>query len=171
MSSATQTIVRERPSAPFPVLIAALVFGFALLALFIWRWNDSEARGAMSIPTLELGTQGDSMAFDRTELKVRTGTMVKVVFHNNSRLVAMEHNWAVVQPGTELTVAAAGTAAGRENNYLRPNDPNVIAFTKLAAPGESSSVTFPAPPPGNYPYFCAFPGHQVTMKGALVVTP
>lgn len=164
------TIVRERAPAAFPFLLAALALAAAVLALVAWRWNDSESRGATSIPVLELGTQGDSMVFDRTELKARAGAMMKVVFHNNSRLVAMGHNWVLVQPGTEQTVAAAGAAAGPENDYLRPNDPNVIAFTKLSAPGESSTVTFVAPPPGNYPYFCAFPGHQAVMKGTLVVS-
>jgi azurin len=171
MSSATQTIVKKRMSAAFPVLIATLAFVVATVTVFAWRWNDSETRGAISIPVLELGTQGDSMVFDRAELKARAGTMVKVVFRNNSRLVAMAHNWVLVQPGAEQSSAAAGIAAGEKQNFRAPNDPNMIASTKLTPPGESSSVTFVAPPPGNYPYFCAFPGHQMVMKGTLHTMP
>ncbi len=171
MSSATDAIGGERTPATFPFFIVALVVATALLALVAWRWSESQTRGTISIPVLELGTRGDSMVFDRAELKARAGTMVKVVFRNNSRPGAMAHNWVLVQPSTEQMVATAGAAAGPENDYLRPNDPNVIAFTKLSAPGESISVTFTAPPPGIYPYFCAFPGHQMVMKGTLIVTP
>ncbi len=171
MSSGTQSIIKERAPSAFPFLLAALAVAAGVLALVVWRWSDSEARGAMSIPVLELGTQGDSMVFDRTELKVRAGTMVKVVFRNNARLVAMAHNWVLVQPGAEQSSAAAGMAAGEEQDFRAPNDPNVIAATKLTPPGESSTVTFIAPPPGNYPFFCSFPGHQTVMKGTLIATP
>ncbi len=170
MSSATQSIGRGGAPAALPFVIGAVVIAAALLALSAWRSTNSEARGASSIPTLELGTQGDSMVFDRTELTVRTGTMTKVVFHNNSRLSDMDHNWILVQSGAEQTSAAAGIAAGKEQDFVSPNDPNVIAFTKLAGRGKSSSVEFVAPPPGRYPYFCGFPGHQMVMKGTLVVT-
>ncbi len=171
MSAGTQTIIKERAPSGFPFLIAAAAVAVGVLALVLWRSSNSEARGAMSIPVLELGTQGDSMVYDRTELKVRAGTTVKIVFRNNSRLVAMAHNWVLVQPGTAESSAAAGMAAGEEQDFRAPNDPNVIAATKLTPPGESSTVTFVAPPPGNYPFFCSFPGHQAVMKGTLIATP
>jgi azurin len=169
MRSGTQTIKERAPSA-FPFLIAVLAVAAGALALAFSRWSDLGERGAMPVPVLELGTRGDSMVYDRTELKVRAGTMVKVVFRNNSRLVAMAHNWILVQPGGEQSSAAAGIIAGKEQDFRAPNDPNVIAATKLTPPGESSSVTFLAPPPGNYPYFCSFPGHHTVMKGTLIAT-
>ncbi len=169
MSSATNTLVRRRPPSAFPYFVTVLAIAALSLLFIAWRWIDVPPRS--TIPVLELGTRGDSMVFDRPELTARAGTMVKVVFRNNSRLVDMPHNWVLVQAGTEDAVAMAGAAAGPQSDYLRPNDPNVIAFTKLSGPGVSSSVTFIAPPPGNYPYFCAFPGHHAVMKGTLVVTP
>ena len=169
MSSATNTLVRQRPPSAFPFLVMVLALSALSLVFIGWRWIDFQPRN--TIPVLELGTRGDSMVFDRTELTARAGTMVKVVFRNNSRLVDMPHNWVLAQAGAEDAVAMAGAAAGPQSDYLRPNDPNVIAFTKLSGPGVSSSVTFIAPPPGNYPYFCAFPGLHAVMKGTLVVTP
>ena len=169
MSSATNTLVRQRPPSAFPFLVMVLALSALSLVFIGWRWIDFQPRS--TIPVLELGTRGDSMVFDRTELTARTGTMVRVVFRNNSRLVDMPHNWVLTQAGAEDAVAMAGAAAGPQSDYLRPNDPNVIAFTKLSGPGASSSVTFVAPPPGNYPYFCAFPGHHTVMKGTLLVTP
>lgn len=150
----------------FFVLVAGLTFTIA--------GCDS---GAQSISPhapqimLEIGTQGDSMVFDQRELSAPAGALITVTFHNRSRLVTMDHNWILAQPGTEESVVRDGVAAGAENDFVAPNDPNVIAKTRLTPRGESSSVTFPAPPPGSYPYLCAFPGHQMVMKGTLTITP
>jgi azurin len=47
----------------------------------------------------------------------------------------------------------------------------VLAHTKLLGPGESETVTFNAPfIPGEYPFFCSFPGHYSQgTKGVMTV--
>jgi len=61
--------------------------------------------------------------------------------------------------------AAAGEAAG----YV-PNDPAILAKTKLLNGGESDTATFTAPAAGTYTFLCTFPGHFVAgMKGTLTV--
>ena len=153
---------------------ALLLLALAAVAAFTLAGCDSgaqslSARGPQVV--LEIGTQGDSMVFDRRELTAPAGSVITVTFHNRSRLVAMDHNWILARPGSEESVVSAGVAAGAENDFVAPNDPNVIAKTSLTPRGESSSVTFPAPTPGAYPYLCAFPGHQMVMRGTLTITP
>ena len=45
-------------------------------------------------------------------------------------------------------------------DYVPKDFKGVLANTKLLGPGESDTVTFNAPfIPGDYPFFCSFPGH------------
>ena len=117
-----------------------------------------------------IGTVGDTMAYDTTTFAVRAGQKVHVVLKNNGKSPAMHHNWVLVQPGKEADVANAGMAAGEAANFEKAGDPNIIAATPLSAPGSTVEVTFTAPGPGKYPYICTYPGHYQTMKGTLEVT-
>jgi azurin len=118
---------------------------------------------------LAIGAVASTMTFDKTSLVVPAGAEVHLVL-KDAKPGTLMHNWLLVRPGTEAAVAAAGLAAGLAGNYVTAG-PDVIAYTRLAKPGGSSEVTFPAPPPGSYPYICSFPGHYLLMKGTLVVTP
>jgi azurin len=122
-----------------------------------------------SATEIQLGTVGDTMAFDKTALEVKAGATVKLTLKNNATSPAMQHDFVLVKPGTENDVGAAGIAAGPTKNYI-PDSPNVLAHTKILKPGESETITFTAPSePGNYPYICTFPGHYAVMKGVLKV--
>ena len=46
---------------------------------------------------------------------------------------------------------------------------DVIAATKLLGPGESETISFTAPEPGDYQFVCSFPGHFAMMRGIMVV--
>ena len=96
-----------------------------------------------------------------TRFCVRGGTQVTLTFRNVSTV--NQHNWVLVNPGTKDDVAARGTAAGPNNDWLQPGDPDVIASTKLLNAGETAEITFAAPPPGIYQFVCTFPGHNSTM--------
>ncbi len=118
---------------------------------------------------LNIGSKGDEMAFDVTELTVKAGQMVKLTFKNNTKSSGMQHNWVLVKAGSETEVANAGMQASEANNWVAEG-PNVIAHTALAKnPGDTVSVVFKAPEAGSYPYICTFPGHSVVMKGVLKV--
>ncbi len=116
-----------------------------------------------------IGTVGNTMAFDKTTLTVPTGSTVHVIV-KNAEPGMLPHNWVLVKPGREASVAAAGIPKGLEGNYVDPGV-DVLAYTPLAEPGKQSDVTFSAPAPGSYPYICTFPGHYLMMKGVLSVTP
>jgi len=131
------------------------------------------AEPAAPKPTAEfkLSSVGNTMLYDVTTFTVSVGRPVHLVFHNNSTMKLLPHNWALVKPGTEAAVAAAGLKKGEPGGYLDTQSPEVLAYSPLAAQGTTVEVTFTAPTqPGTYPYICTVPGHYLKMKGTLVVT-
>jgi azurin len=119
---------------------------------------------------ITLSTVGDTMAFDKTMLIVPTGKTVHITVKNKGTMAVMQHNWVLVKPGSEAAVALDGLNNAPDAGYVVPG-PNVLAASNLAQPGQLAEVTFTAPAPGKYPYICTFPGHYMTMKGVLTVTP
>jgi len=120
---------------------------------------------------LEIASVGNTMTFDQTALTVPSGAEVHLVFKNRSTVSTLPHNWVLVKPGTEASVAAAGLKRGEMAGYFEVSDHDALAHTPMAKPGDSSEVTFTAPDPGKYPYICTVPGHYMMMKGELTVTP
>ncbi|HEY1959625.1 MAG TPA: plastocyanin/azurin family copper-binding protein [Polyangiaceae bacterium] len=120
---------------------------------------------------LNLGTVGDTMAYDTTAFTVKTGQTVHVVLTNHATSAVMKHNWVLVKPGTEAKVATAGMTAGEAAGYVPAGDADVLAHTPLSQPGTQVETSFTAPAPGSYPFMCTFPGHYQTMHGTLTVTP
>ena len=115
----------------------------------------------------------DAMQYDKKELDVAADcTQVELTLTHSGKLpaAAMGHNWVLVKSADVTAVANAGMSAGLTNNYLTPNDPRVIASTKVIGGGETATVTFPTSKltkGGDYTYMCTFPGHYVIMKGTL----
>jgi azurin len=120
---------------------------------------------------LQLATVANTMTYDKTALTVPTGAEVHLVLKNNATMATLPHNWALVKPGTEASVAAAGLKVGERAGYLDASDSNVLVHSPMAKPGETTEFTFTAPEPGKYPYICTVPGHYMMMKGVLTVTP
>ena len=119
---------------------------------------------------LELSAVGNTMAFDKTKLTVPAGAQVHLTLKNPATMATLPHNWVLVATGTQAAVAAEGLAKAPDAGYV-VDGPNVLAHTPLAPPGGTTEVTFTAPAPGNYPYICTVPGHYISMKGTLTVTP
>jgi azurin len=120
---------------------------------------------------LAIASVANTMAYDKTALTVPTGAEVHITFKNNSNMSTLPHNWVLVKPGTEASVAAAGLKMGEAAGYLDVRDKDVLFNTPFAKPGETVELTFTAPEPGKYPYICTVPGHYLMMKGVLTVTP
>ncbi len=120
---------------------------------------------------ITLNAQGLSMAemsYDKAELKVAAGSTILLTLENKSTDESMPHNFVLVQKGEEKFVADAGLKAGLDANYV-PSIEEVLVSTKMLKPGEKVIITFPAPPKGEYPYICTYPGHYTIMKGKLIV--
>lgn len=132
--------------------------------------TKTKSAAAQQGVNLEISTQGNSIAFDKDHLTVSPGQSIRLTFKNSASSGSqMFHSWVLIQPNTEEQVAAAAASAGEEKGYI-PEDPHIIAHTRLLKPGESQTITFRAPSsPGKYPYICTFPGHYVSMKGVLEV--
>jgi azurin len=121
---------------------------------------------------IQIAAVGNTMAFDKTALTVPAGAEVHLVLKNNATVATLPHNWVLVKTGTEASVAAAGLKRGDKAGYVDVMDRDMLAFTPLAKPGETTEATFTAPSdPGTYPYICTMPGHYMMMKGVLTVTP
>ncbi len=128
------------------------------------------ASALVSIKTIRIGTKGSNIYFNKGTLSARHGEKIRLIFTNNAEKGSgLQHDWVLVKPGTDNTVAQAAIEAGPETGYV-PHSPDVLAHTKLINPGDQTTITFTAPnAPGSYPYICTFPGHAVTMKGTLQV--
>ena len=120
-------------------------------------------------PTQEISVNDDLLHFDKNEIQEAAGTEVVLCFNNGSRV--NQHNWVIVQAETKDDVARRGLEAGPDNEYVQPEDPDVIAHTKLVDPGGKGVVRFTAPEPGSYQFVCTLPGHNFAMFGEFVVTP
>jgi len=118
--------------------------------------------------TILLGTL-PGLRFDQTELRVKAGQQILLIFRNRDD---MSHNFVLCAPGRG---PAVGTAAltlgvdGASRDYV-PDTADVLYHTALVGPEGSDRIYFAAPAtPGDYDYICSFPGHFAAMKGVLHV--
>lgn len=122
--------------------------------------------------TITIRPQGNQMKYKQTEFTVAPGETIELVFENTATSPSMVHN-VVLLTSTEDAVfervGEAGMSAGSSNDYV-PEDDAIIAYTEVAQPGETVSVTFTVPEePGEYGYVCTYPGHWATMQGTMYV--
>ena len=87
---------------------------------------------------------------------VPAGSAMTINLKNNG---ALEHNWAIVKPGSEVPVPFIEA----DNSDL------ILEDTGLNAAGESSTATLTAPAAGEYQVICTVAGHYPSMQGKLVV--
>jgi azurin len=119
--------------------------------------------------TLEVG---DTIGYDRSELRVGAGDEVTVTITHTGTLgvESMGHNFVLLKQGVDMSGFATAAQQAADQGYIPPGrEGNVIAHTKLVGGGESDSVTFQAPKPGTYQFLCSFPGHWSGMNGVLIV--
>ena len=123
--------------------------------------------------TITLHPKGNQMKFRETEFSVAPGETIELVFENTATSPSMQHNVVVLNSTEDAVfrrVGEAGMSAGSANDYV-PEDDAIIAYTPIAPPGETVSVTFTVPEQtGDYGYVCTFPGHWATMQGTMRVT-
>lgn len=111
---------------------------------------------------------GDELKFKQTTFTVAPGQTVQLIFKNTASV--MPHNVVVLNTDSPTVVNRVGTAALTDPDYV-PDDPAILAFTKVAQPGQTVEITFRAPDrPGRYRYICTFPGHYTLMQGTMVVS-
>ncbi|WKY57048.1 azurin [Vibrio sp. SNU_ST1] len=113
----------------------------------------------------------DQMKFSTDILSVPSSCKeVKVTLNHTGSLPAqsMGHNIVITDTALFQAVGIDGMSAGIDNNYVKPNDNRVYAFTRIIGGGESTSVTFSTEKMkagGDYSFICSFPGHWAIMRG------
>ena len=137
----------------------------------VMGYRIQPAAGRSHDVELMIATDGDLLAFKPSTLTCPSGAHVRLTFFHTGKYIRQEHDWVLTIPGAATVVAKAGLKAGESAGYLRPDDRRVLAATRLCSKGEQVSVEFIAPAPGNYPFMCSYPGHDMFMHGILVVTP
>jgi azurin len=164
--------VNRRGFLKTAALFAGMGVGGAVLSACGGGGTSAGSGGAAAAQevTLEIGSKGDELLFDKAELTAPAGAKVTLKFKNNASAASgNKHNWVLAKAGQADAIAADGIAAGEASNYLKAGDNRVIANTKLIEAGKEDTVTFTAPAAGSYDFICTFPGHNVAMKGKLVV--
>ena len=123
----------------------------------------------MEINLEALGNSMDVMSFSMSEIRVKSGTTVKLHLINRASDAAMKHNFFIVKDGTAESVAMASNTAGADKNFIPDDKTNVLYTSRVLEPGESEDLIFAAPPSGTYQFVCTYPGHWQKMHGRFVV--
>lgn len=119
-------------------------------------------------------TGNDTMQFDKREFTVKSAEKVELEFKNIGKLpkIAMGHNLVILKKGIsslKFGQKVMSLGANATNALPEGSMEDVIAATKLLGPGETETLTFTAPDPGDYQFVCSFPGHFAMMRGIMVV--
>ena len=147
---------------------ALLVAGLPALLL------GAPAQAASKVCKLAISAN-DAIQYDKKQLTITSDcTQVELTLTHTGKLPAqsMGHDWVLVKAEDLSTVASDGLTAGIANNYVKKDDPRVIAHTKVVGGGESTSVMFStsALKKGqSYKYLCTFPGHNALMNGDFII--
>ncbi|MEM7697015.1 MAG: plastocyanin/azurin family copper-binding protein [Verrucomicrobiota bacterium] len=119
-------------------------------------------------PTIiEITALEAQLRFDQKIIRVPVGQLLRLTLNNPDKLA---HNLVVVQPGKNREVAMAAVSLG-EDGFAKgwlPEHSDIIAATKMLNYGEDDQIAFTLSKPGEYPFVCTFPGHDLTMLGTLV---
>jgi azurin len=152
-------------------LISGTAMGATVLTACGGSATPAGGAAASGAPvSLEIGSKGDELLYDKAELTAAPGSKITLKLKNNASAASgNKHNWVLAKAGQSDAVAADGIAAGEASGYLKAGDTRIIANTKLIEAGKEDSVTFDAPAAGSYDFICTFPGHNVAMKGKLVI--
>ena len=67
-----------------------------------------------------------------------------------------------------LAIALGNDGFGKQ---WRPDTPLILWGSTMIDYDEETVISFTAPPPGDYPYVCTFPGHAMMMRGVMKVLP
>jgi len=117
----------------------------------------------------------DQMRFDTDRIVMDASCeefTVHLTHSGNLAKNVMGHNWVLTLAEDLRGVANDGISAGLDNDYIKPDDERVIAFTEIIGGGEETSITFDVSglsKDKDYEFFCSFPGHSALMKGAFVI--
>ena len=134
------------------------------------------ADASPSAVTATIRTKPAQMKYDLERINATPGAKVIITLQNDDDL---PHNLVVCKPkeggvndkGLEVAMAAWNMGeAGIKQDWI-PQNPRIIANTKMVNPHQTGTATFTVPEAlGDYPFVCTFPGHAMMMNGVIHVT-
>jgi azurin len=116
-----------------------------------------------------------SMAFSSKEITISKACKeVNLTLKNTGTMpkAAMGHNLVISKKSDMQGILADGNTAGLSKNFVKENDPRVIAYTPVLGGGESSTIKFKTDKFDTkeaFSFFCSFPGHAAVMNGVVKV--
>ncbi|MBO6620819.1 MAG: cupredoxin domain-containing protein [Balneola sp.] len=113
----------------------------------------------------------DGMRFDLDEIQVHAGATIELTLvHTGKRTKEeMGHNFVLLNKEVEIRPFAMSVLDEKENGYVPESKEDIIVFTDVIGGGESTTITFEAPPKGIYNFLCSVPGHFGLMQGKFIV--
>jgi azurin len=120
-------------------------------------------------------TGDDSMHYNGDRFTVVAGQPVRVDLTNigSKPATEMEHDFVLLKPGTDAMLFNLTCAMAKSDGFLPPAQlDKVITHTAFAGPGQTVTITFTAPAPGQYTFLCNYPGHYAAgMHGTMTSAP
>jgi uncharacterized cupredoxin-like copper-binding protein len=154
----------ERSEGSVVVSLLATCF---LLAVAIATSNRSVVSLHAGIPadtTVTIKAATSTLEFEPGLISAKAGTKLRLVFVNSGTL---PHNFVLAKTEEDIDdLAPAAMQAGGDYVPLNMKD-KMLAYTKLASPGDTVEVTFTVPPAGTYTFVCLMSGHATMMVGKL----
>jgi len=117
----------------------------------------------------------DMMTFESKAIEISKSCKQFTVHLKHTGQLAknvMGHNLVIAKTADMQPIATESLAQGVDKDYLKADDPRILAHTKMIGGGEQDSVTFEVGKlSANEPYsfFCTFPGHVALMNGAVTL--
>ena len=118
---------------------------------------------------------GDNLKFSQDKIVAsKTCETVTIKLRHEGKLPKnmMGHNWVLTTAADVSAVATDGMSAGLNNQYVKPGDSRVIAFSEMIGGGEETSMSFSIDKIAlgtDYIFFCSFPGHFYAMRGVFEI--
>ena len=117
---------------------------------------------------LRVASDGDELTYKPSHLTCPTGALVRLSFDHAGEILSAVHDWVLLRPG--MRTAFLADAIKPEIDALTLDRAMVLVATPMCARGQSVTIEFTAPAPGEYPFVCSVAGHGETMSGILTVT-
>jgi azurin len=139
---------------------------------FSYEKQSDTSEKSESNPNDIVITSNDAMQYNKKEIRVKAGKMVKITLKHIGKMDknVMGHNFVLLKQGVNLTSFGNKAATAGATEYIPVDSQNdIIAHTKLIGGGETAIIEFDAPEVGEYEFLCSFPGHYGMMKGVFIV--
>ena len=115
--------------------------------------------------TIIVRAEGPILEFIPGRLAAKNGLRVRIRFINDGLL---PHNVVVPKDYDDLDELSQASMQSGSTGYIpMALKDKMLAFTKLASPGDTVDVVFVMPAAGEYTFVCLYPGHTNIMTGTL----